>query len=150
VDTRNRWPLIRFVKYHTSPRFSKAMTCPLSHPPVELIAIEANQPPLPDERDVASIDAVIDGVRRHAQVARRRGDVEPVRVNGRILNNVCRLHGVPRRCCPRWWEVAGGDAWRRPRCEWFGVALGFSDASNRPGHGPRLSLRCRRDDRHDW
>jgi len=118
VDTRNRWPLIRFVKYQTPPRVSKAMTRPLSHPPIELVAIEANQPPLADERDVATIDAAIDGARRHAQAARGRRDIKPVRVNRRVLNNVCRLHGVPRSCCPRWWEVADRDAKRLARCAW--------------------------------
>src|SRR5205809_1899377 len=70
VETRNRWPLIRFMKYQRSPRFTKPIAHPLGHPAIQREAIEANDASLFDERDLPPRDAVIERVDAHAQVAR--------------------------------------------------------------------------------
>src|SRR5207253_10992329 len=65
--------------YQSSPRFIKATAHPLGHPAIECKAIETNEASLLHEWDLATCDAVVERVDAHAQVARRRVDVEPSR-----------------------------------------------------------------------
>src|SRR5437762_13085920 len=80
VDTTNRCPLIIFLKYQRSPRFIKPIAHPLCHPPIQCKTIEANAASLLDERHLPPANLVIERVHAHTQVARRRVDVEPSRL----------------------------------------------------------------------
>src|SRR6476619_2281381 len=53
VDSRNSRPLIIFRKYQMPPRFRKAILLSPLHPAIERIAVEANPPAIPDERQLA-------------------------------------------------------------------------------------------------
>jgi hypothetical protein len=53
------------------------MLLPLLHPSIERLAVEANPPAIPDERQLASVDPVVDGMTCHAEVLGRRPHVEP-------------------------------------------------------------------------
>jgi len=80
VDSRYRWPLIRFVKYQISPRFSKPIAHPLAHPAVERLPIESDDPTVPDEWNLTTAHAVVERMSAHAQVLRGRIHVEPARL----------------------------------------------------------------------
>src|SRR5688500_6795409 len=84
VDSRNRWPLMRFAKYQISPRFSKAMLHPLAHPAIERQAVEPDAPTVLDEWNLSTADSVIERVSAHAQVLRSGIHVEPARLDGRF------------------------------------------------------------------
>src|SRR5205823_12645782 len=76
----NSLPCIIFFKYLTSPRFIKAIAHPLCHPPIQCKTIEANAASLPDERDLPPANLVVERMHAHTQIARRRVDVEPSRL----------------------------------------------------------------------
>jgi hypothetical protein len=71
--------LIIFRKYQMPPLFRKAILLPLPHPAIERIAVEPNPPAVPDERQLASVDPVVDRMTGHAEVLRGCPDVEPAR-----------------------------------------------------------------------
>src|SRR5437016_5813893 len=80
VDSTNRCPLIIFLKYQRSPRFIKPIAHPLCHPPIQCKTIEANAASLLDERDLPPTNLVVERMHAHTQIARRRIDVEPPRL----------------------------------------------------------------------
>jgi len=55
------------------------MAHPLGHPAIESKAIKTNQPSALDERDLTACDTVVQRIDAHAQVVRRRVDIEPSR-----------------------------------------------------------------------
>jgi hypothetical protein len=102
--------LIIFRKYQIPPRFRKAILLPLSHPPIERIAIEPNPAAITDEWQLASVDPVVDCMTSHAEVLRGCPNVEPLRLDVRAwpfdrltailssvehASNVSRFHGEP-------------------------------------------------------
>src|ERR1700680_846980 len=111
VDSRNRWPLIRFVKYQISPRFSKPIAHPLAHPAIQRLAVEPDDPTTPYERNLTTAHAVVEPMSAHAQVLRGRVDVEPAGLDDRSRSNVSRFHGGTPRELPR---VLSGGAERLP------------------------------------
>src|SRR5438477_11204540 len=92
VETMNRCPLIIFLKYQSSPRFIKPIAHPLCHPPIQCKTIEANAASLLDERDLPPSNLVIERVHAHTQVARRRVDVEPSRLQSSSGVSRFKLH----------------------------------------------------------
>jgi hypothetical protein len=93
VDTTNRWPLIIFLKYQVSPRFIKPIAHPLCHPAIQRETVETDDASLPDERDLAAPDALIQRMDAHAQVPGRAGHVEPARLEyGVLLLSLFQLH----------------------------------------------------------
>src|SRR5215510_41248 len=85
VDSRNRWPLIRFVKYQISPRFSKPISHSLAHPAIERDTVEANRATVFDEWNLSSADTVVERNAAHAEVPCRGPHVEPPRFADRMI-----------------------------------------------------------------
>ena len=140
VDSRNRWPLIRFVKYQISPRFSKPIAHPLAHPAIQRLAVEPDDPTTPYERNLTTAHAVVERMSAHAQVLRGRVDVEPARLDDRSRSNVSRFHGGTPRELPR--VLSGGAERLPPGAETTGIvgaALGFSGSVDGSGQGLELT-----------
>lgn len=140
VDSRNRWPLIRLVKYQISPRFSKPIAHPLAHPAIQRLTIEPDDPTTPYERNLTTAHAVVERMSAHAQVLRGRVDVKPARLDDRSRSNVSRFHGGTPRELPR--VLSGGAERLPPGAETTGIvgaALGFSGSVDGSGQGPELT-----------
>jgi hypothetical protein len=107
--------LIIFFKYQTSPRFIKAIAHPLCHPTIERESIESNHAPVLHEGNLPPADAVVQRVDAHAQVARRRIDVQPTRFDDGILRPFAWFHTAlqtPEQLCVVRCRDAG-LSWRR-------------------------------------
>jgi hypothetical protein len=68
------------------------MTHSFRHPTIERESVEPNHAPVLHEGNLPPTDAVVERVDAHAQVARRRVDIEPAWFNNRILWVLARFH----------------------------------------------------------